>query len=70
MRSSRKILRNGFLILLLLPVVAGARADFVIPLGGADLLEVWEFGGEGQGPLIIRVVNQYGELQTPILNGG
>lgn len=60
-----KILRNGFLMLLFLLVVTGARADFVIPLGGADQLEVREFGGEGQGPLILWLVNQYGELETP-----
>ena len=60
-----KILRNGFLTLLFLLVAAGARADFVIPLEGADQLDVREFGGEGQGPLILWLVNQYGELETP-----
>jgi len=60
-----KILRNGFLTLLFLLVAAGARADFMIPLDGADQLEVREFGGDGQGPLIIWLVNQYGELETP-----
>lgn len=60
-----KILRNGFLTLLFLLVASGARADFVIPLDGADQLEVSVFGGEDEGPLIVWLVNQYGELETP-----
>lgn len=59
------VLRKGFLALLCLLVVAGARADFVIPLDGGDQLEVREFGGAGEGPLIVWLVNQYGELETP-----
>lgn len=60
-----KILCNGPLLLVFLLVTADARADFVIPLDGADQLEVREFGAGGQGPLILWLVNQYGELETP-----
>jgi thiol-disulfide isomerase/thioredoxin len=51
--------------LLLLLFAAGARADFTLPLQGADQLEVHEFGVEGDGPLFLWLVNQYGELETP-----
>jgi thiol-disulfide isomerase/thioredoxin len=63
--SIMKTLRKGFLTLLFLLVAAGARADFVIPLDGADQLDVRVFGAEGSGPLILWLVNQYGELETP-----
>jgi thiol-disulfide isomerase/thioredoxin len=59
------ILRNALVMLLLLLVAAAGRADFFIPLDGGDQLEVHEFGGAGQGPLLLWLVNQYGELETP-----
>jgi thiol-disulfide isomerase/thioredoxin len=53
------------LLVLLLLVAAGVRADFTLPLDSADQLEVYEFGIEGDGPLFLWLVNQYGELGTP-----
>ncbi len=41
------------------------RADFTVELDGGDRLEVHEAGAQGQGPLFLWLVNQYGELETP-----
>jgi thiol-disulfide isomerase/thioredoxin len=42
-----------------------AQAGFTVHLEGADQLDVHEFGAQGDGPLFLWLVNQYGELETP-----
>ena len=44
---------------------AVVQADFTVELDGGDRLEVHEFGAQGEGPLFLWLVNQYGELETP-----
>ena len=51
---------------MVLVLAAGVvQADFTVELDGGDRLEVHEFGAQGQGPLFLWLVNQYGELETP-----
>ncbi|AHE99163.1 TlpA family protein disulfide reductase [Thioalkalivibrio paradoxus] len=60
------ILRNRIVsVCLLLLLATGTQADFAVDLDSGDLLEVYEFGGEHDGPLFLWLVNQYGELVTP-----
>jgi hypothetical protein len=51
---------------IVLVLAAGvAQGGFVVDLDGGDRLDVHEFGAEGEGPLFLWLVNQYGELETP-----
>jgi len=63
------IWRTGFivLILFLMATAGSAQAGFTVDLEDGDRLEVDVFGEAGEGPLILWLVNQYGELETPRL---
>jgi thiol-disulfide isomerase/thioredoxin len=50
------------LFLSFLPLLA-ARADFTLPVGGGDRLEVKTWGEGEKGPLFIWLLNQYGERE-------
>ena len=53
------------LVLVLGPAVAQAQQGFSVDLDRGDRLDVDAFGTEGDGPLFLWLVNQYGELETP-----
>ncbi|OOG27191.1 thiol-disulfide isomerase [Thioalkalivibrio denitrificans] len=58
----RRLLQSLTFVAVLLGFTVAAKGDdFALPLAGADQLDVRVWQGDGDGPLFVWILNQYGE---------